>query len=527
MNNNIVLIGFMGTGKDVVGRKIAGKTDMSFFSTDDYIVLKENRTINEIFKKFGESYFRRLEKEAVNVAKDLRNTVIATGGGAVINATNRLLLAQAGSVIHLDAQLDVIEKRLKSDATRPLIKDKREIRRIFKERENLYKFADFKVDTSNKSPCNIAHEVLNKLRIKQKFQKIPLHKIPVQTNDKQYPVFINYCFLTPHNKFLKLLKQQSKRVVFITNPLVGTLYLKCVEDAFEKNGIKAIHFIVPDGEEYKSMATVAKIYDFLLKNEIERAEPIIALGGGVIGDLTGFVASTYKRGTPFIQIPTTLLAQVDAAIGGKTGVNHPLGKNMIGTFYQPDYVLADIGTLLSLPDVEFRNGMAEVIKYGIIKDKRLFNKLIEQRHEILRRNIHILQEIVLGCVKIKKEFVEKDEKEQRGIRQILNYGHTVGHIIETLTGYAQFRHGEALAIGMVVEAKFAVENRLLSQRDFKKIKDLIASYGLPVELPKKINLENIKKAILQDKKVRYGRIKLPVPKRVGNVIIKEARCEKF
>ena len=517
MSDNIILIGFMGTGKDVVGREIAKKTGKILLSTDDYIGLKENKIINKIFQEFGEEYFRELEKGMILKIKDLKNIVVATGGGIVLDEENRTLLSQMGTVIHLDANLDIIEKRLKYDINRPLIRDKEKISRIFEERKGIYGFSELKINTSNKETSEVADKSVD----------MSFNTIDVKTELKEYPVYIGSNIASSCEDAMKFLDLSTARAIVITNPLVGTLYLQQVEDILKKHKINPIHIIVPDGEEYKTLDQVCQIYNFLLENEVSRTEPIIALGGGVIGDLAGFVASTYKRGCPLIQIPTTLLAQVDAAIGGKTGINHRLGKNMVGTFYQPDSVIADVVMLQTLSEKEFRNSLAEVVKYGIIKDQKLFSLLEKERKKILDRDTYILGEIVSRCVQIKSKIVEEDEREEKGIREMLNFGHTIGHIIETLTDYSQYTHGEAVAIGMVEETKRAVRSGQLAEIDLKRIIGLVSSYGLPVAIPDRIGLGDLKKAILQDKKIRQGKIRLPVPEGIGRIVIKEVQCGKF
>ena len=241
----------------------------------------------------------------------------------------------------------------------------------------------------------------------------------------------------------------------------------------------------------------------------------------------GFVASTLKRGMSLIHIPTTLIAQVDSSIGGKTGFDHPLGKNMIGTFYQPDMVLIDIRKLLTLPEKEFRNGLSEVIKYGITHDAELFDILEKKQKEIMNRDTELLEQIVSKCVQIKKEVVEEDEKEEKGIREVLNYGHTIGHIIETLTHYSEYSHGEAVAMGMVEEAKLARKEGFLSKEDFERIENLIKKYKLPYSIPENIEKGDMKNCVSQDKKVKKGKIRLPVPTEIGKITFREVECKKF
>ncbi len=521
MSKNIILVGFMGTGKNLVGKEIAKKIGHTFFSTDEFIERSENKTISKIFELFGEAYFRKIEKATIGRIKDLKNIVLATGGGSVIDPENRHHLSQMGKVVHLDAKVDIIEKRLKDDHCRPLIKDKDEIRRLLKRRIGLYNFARVKIDTSDKEPAAIADEIINKLHLCSKNTDRSIETITVKTSSKNYPVYIGSDILA---QFLKL---ETPRATVVTNPIVGTLYLQKVIDALKGLDIATHHLIIPDGENYKNLKTANHIYNFLLENRVTRSEPIIGLGGGVIGDLVGFIASTYKRGLPLIQVPTTLLAQVDAAIGGKTGLDHRLGKNMIGTFYQPDIVICDISALLTLSESEFLSGLVEVIKYAIIKDRSLFSLLKNRREEILNRDLKILKEIVSRCVSVKKDIVEIDEREEKGIREILNFGHTIGHAIETSTGYSLYDHGKAVAIGMVVEAKWAKTYGSLRKQDLNRITDLISSYRLPTTIPKDLSIDNLNKLILQDKKVRNKKIRLPVIEAIGKVISKEVECKKF
>ena len=257
----------------------------------------------------------------------------------------------------------------------------------------------------------------------------------------------------------------------------------------------------------------------LLKSKFDRSSLLIALGGGVIGDITGFVASTYMRGIRFIQVPTTLLSQVDSSVGGKTGVNHPLGKNMIGTFYQPSLVVIDINTLKTLPHREFLSGMSEVIKYGIIADRKLFDYLQTNREDILSFGDSIIHIIKRSC-EIKADVVSKDEQEA-GLRAILNFGHTIGHAIETVTGYKKYLHGEAIAIGMCAAAELAVKSGILNAKETAHIRKLIESYNLPVMIPDDLKASELIEAMEIDKKVTAGKIKFILPETIGAVRIED------
>ncbi len=528
MPSNLILTGFMGSGKDSVGREISKNTNLSFLSMDDYIVLKEKRTINKIFGESGEDYFRKIEKEILNEIKNIKNTVIATGGGIVKDKKNRTILSQMGKVVYLYTNLDAVKKRLESDKTRPLIKNKNNIIDIYNERmdKGLYEFADEKIDTSEITQQQAAEKILKELKVKIKTDTKLFETDMVKTEDRVYPIHIGYNLFRENNSLINL-ELKSNKVAIISNPLVGALYIDELENTLIKEGIKPYICIIPDGEKYKTLDTIKSIFDMLLKENMDRSSSIIALGGGVVGDLAGFVASTLKRGISLIHIPTTLIAQVDSSIGGKTGFDHPLGKNMIGTFYQPDKVIIDIKKLLTLPEKEFRNGLAEVIKYGITKDATLFDILEKRQKEILSRDIELLTEIISRCVRIKKEVVEEDEKEEKGIREVLNYGHTIGHIIEALSGYSKYSHGQAIAMGMVKEAELAQRENLLSEEDSSRIQNLIEKYELPTSISENINSDKMRKYVAQDKKVRKGKIRLPVPTGIGKIIFREVECEKF
>ena len=527
MPENIILTGFMGSGKDSVGKEIEKKTNLTFLSMDDYIVLKEKRTINDIFKKSGEKYFRKTEKQTLKEIKDIKNAVIATGGGVVKDKENRKILSQMGKVVYLYTNLDAVKNRLKKDKTRPLIKKKNNIIKIYNDRmeKGIYEFADLKIDTSEILPEQVSENILEKLRVKPKDKKRTFKKHIVKTESGVYPIHIGYDLLLEKSKIGLELK--SDKAAIISNPLVASLYINELEKILTGKGVKPTICTIPDGEKYKTFDTVKKIFDILLKENFDRSACIIALGGGVVGDLAGFVASTLKRGISLIHVPTSLIAQVDSSIGGKTGFDHPLGKNMIGTFYQPDMILIDIKKLLTLPEKEFRNGLSEVIKYGIANDATLFDILEKKQKEILDRDIDLLEEIVTRCVLIKKKFVEKDEKEEKGSREVLNYGHTIGHIIEALSGYSRYSHGEAVAMGMVKEAELAVKEKLLREKDFSRIKKLIEKFELPASVPKNMSRDKMRKYVAQDKKVRKGKIRLPVPTGIGKIIMREVECKNF
>ena len=306
----------------------------------------------------------------------------------------------------------------------------------------------------------------------------------------------------------------------ISNPTVFALYGEPVMSSLTDSGFDCFSVLIPDGEEYKDYAWSHYILTELLKRGLDRNSCIVALGGGVIGDITGFVASTYMRGIHFIQLPTTLLSQVDSSVGGKTGVNHYLGKNMIGTFYQPRLVWIDIATLGSLPQRELVSGMSEVIKYGIIRDPEFFDYLEKKRDDIMGLDADALRMIIRRSCEIKAEVVSGDEREA-GLRAILNFGHTIGHAVETETRYIRFLHGEAVGLGMCLESRLAEILGLLNSEQIMRIKALIGSYGLPSSLPVDLDAGNLLSHMKRDKKVVAGEMTFILPEDIGKVAIRK------
>lgn len=344
-----------------------------------------------------------------------------------------------------------------------------------------------------------------------------MEEVRVELDDRSYGIFIGSNILGKLGERLKGFGFSS--ITVISNPTVYSLYGDAVMDSLSKAGFNPWSVIIPDGEEYKDILWAYYIYGELLRGGLDRASALIALGGGVIGDITGFVASTYMRGISFIQVPTTLLAQVDSSVGGKTGVNHPLGKNMIGTFYQPRLVWTDVDTLKTLPENELLAGLAEVIKYGVIWDEGLFRFLEEGRDRIVGLDRGALGYIIRRSCEIKAEVVSRDEREA-GLRAILNYGHTIGHAIETATGYTQYLHGEAVAIGMCLEARLSSFLGLMGNEDADRVKSLISSYGLPIEIPSDIDRDRILSSMKLDKKALAGGLRFILPEKIGAVTFK-------
>jgi 3-dehydroquinate synthase len=309
----------------------------------------------------------------------------------------------------------------------------------------------------------------------------------------------------------------GKKTAIVTNPTVAAPYLEPVRRSLTRAGFAVTVCEVPDGERYKTTRWVGRIYDHLVSERFDRESFVTALGGGVVGDMAGFAAATFLRGIPFVQVPTTLVAQVDSSVGGKTGVNHPSGKNLIGAFHQPRLVHMDMETLATLPRRELLAGIAEVVKYGVIADPAFFEYLEGHVDGVLALDGKVMGAVVRRCCEIKAEVVAADERETSGVRAILNYGHTVGHALEAVTRYRRYKHGEAVAVGMVAAARMAVRMGRLAAPAAERQRELLMRFGLPVELPPRLDRDALLSAMNLDKKVRAGRIRMVLADRIGHV----------
>ena len=343
-----------------------------------------------------------------------------------------------------------------------------------------------------------------------------MQRLNIDLGERSYDIILGSEVLTKLGEYLSKVLQPS-RIVLVTHPLLFQLYGDKILPGFKDQGWALDVIEVPEGETSKTLKQAEIIYDRLLDLKCDRKSALIAFGGGVIGDLVGFVAATFQRGIPFVQVPTTLLSQVDSSVGGKTAVNHPKGKNIIGAFYQPRLVAADLDTLQSLPAEEFRAGLAEVIKYGVIYDATLFDYLEQNTEKIMRLEKECLMHIIKTSCSLKAKVVEKDERESQ-YRRILNFGHTLGHAIEALTGYSKFIHGEAVAIGMVYAAKLSHQLGKCPQEIPERIMALVKKCGLPVDLPD-LDPQLMIESLYHDKKTINNKIKFILVKGIGKIEI--------
>lgn len=341
-----------------------------------------------------------------------------------------------------------------------------------------------------------------------------METVTVNLGSRSYPILIGTDLLANVGCLLRQQDLRAGSAAVVTDAVVGPLYQKTLVDSLVQAKFAPIVIEIPAGEEHKNLAWLSFVYDQLVAGAIERRSPLIALGGGVVGDLTGFAAATFQRGVPFVQIPTTLLAQVDASVGGKTAIDHPAGKNLIGAFYQPHLVVIDVNTLKTLPEREFRAGLAEVIKYGVILSPELF-ALLEQRLEsLLRLDPALLAEVIKVCCQLKARVVEEDETEG-GYRAILNFGHTLGHAVENATGYTRYLHGEAVAIGMAFAVRLSQQRGLCNDALRERLCRLLKNAGLPLAIPSEIRGDTLVAGMATDKKIAAGKVKFVCVEELG------------
>ncbi len=527
---NIILVGMMGAGKTTIGKALAHALNREFVDSDHEIQERTGVKIPVIFEIEGESGFRKRETEVLTELVQKKNIILATGGGAVLSEENRELLRRHGIVIYLRASVNDLYRRTKHDKNRPLLQTHNVFERLnelYIQRDTHYRStAHIIIDSGKQGVRYLIQKLINKLSTinpdtleyddrYNTMQTITVDFTP-SSEKRNYPIHIGHGILARIDLILSCMPQ--KRAAIVSNTTVAPLYLEKLQSALEKHGVSCVPIVIPDGEAHKNWETLNHIYDVLLKNHCERNTTIIALGGGVVGDLTGFAAATYLRGVPFIQIPTTLLAQVDSSVGGKTGINHELGKNMIGAFYQPRMVLTDSATLNTLPDRELRAGLAEIIKYGLIRDPAFFEWLEQNMHRLLARDAATLNEAIQRSCENKAEIVAADEKE-RGVRALLNLGHTFGHAIENGMGYGVWLHGEAVAAGTVLAAELSRRMKLISETEVSRIRRIFIQAGLPITAPR-MPAEKYLQLMALDKKVDAGKTRFILLNRIGDAVMR-------
>ncbi len=521
-SDNIALTGLMGSGKSSVGRALARLLRRKFVDTDALIEEREQLSINEIFSQKGEAYFRELETSVLEqVCKD-REQVISLGGGTIVSDSNRQNLRKHAFLVALVAKPEELYKRVKRRKVRPILNQSEDpletLKELWDRRKQAYMDSDLQINTESKDIEAIAREIITALKLK----KAATYKLKVHIPERATRYSVIFDSL---NNFDPSLMPIGDKLMIVTQKPIAEHYLEGLKAKLSAH-FKLSTLVLEDGEDAKNFFIYQQILQKLLDNRFERNDSLIALGGGVVGDLTGFAASTYYRGINYIQIPTTLLAMIDSSVGGKTAINVPQGKNLIGTFYQPRLVYIDVSNLVTLPDREYRSGLGELVKYTMLGAKwdellgeSFFSFVSRHAQEIKEREPEVLVEVIEHCLKIKTQIVAQDEKEQ-GVRAHLNLGHTFAHGIEELTKYHRYSHGEAVAMGLASACHLAELLGVFKSGYSKKILDLMDSLGLNYCIPEDLSSENILKSCAYDKKSEKGRLRFILPKgQIGNVAI--------
>ena len=505
--DNIVITGSMGTGKTVVGREVAQRLERPFVDMDAEIERRAGKPIARIFAEEGETVFRRMERELCHELAARRELVIATGGGALIPDENREILSANGLVVCLTCEVSELLHRLEGVEDRPLLHtaDRRQrIESLLMARAEAYGCIPHQIDTTSLTVDQAAKQVIALLHNPQ------ATVLPVRYPGGEYAVHLAEGVLARLGMLLREAGFDGQAAV-VSNPTVWSLHGETAEVALRAAGFKPLICLIPDGEQHKTPETVAGLYRDFVAGGLDRTGVVLAVGGGVVSDVAGFAAATYMRGLPFVPVPTTLLAMVDAAVGGKTGVDLPQGKNLVGAFKQPALVVADPQVLDTLSPVELRCGLAEVVKAAIIGDPVLFEWLevngLDDRAEVIQR-----------VLAVKIAVVEADPFEG-GWRAVLNLGHTTGHALERVSGY-QLHHGEAVSIGMVAAARIAAELGRTAPALADRIEAILALCDLPVRCPP-FDANVIWEAMAYDKKKRGRTLRWVLPRAIGDVEITE------
>ena len=506
---NIILTGFMGTGKTTVGKLLADHLNYRFIDTDDLIESRNARSISEIFKDLGEAAFRKMEKDIVKEIAELDGAVISTGGRLMLDPENVKMLSRNGRVFCLVATPDEILTRVTSDEShkRPLLSvpnPKERIVELLHERNDGYlRFPQ--IVTDEKKPTDIASGLVE-------FISTTPRTIVIENPQKSYEYIVGAGLLP----FIRQLADIEGEIVFITDELVKTLYgpsCASIGQIIE----------IPSGRQNKSLATVQLVYDQLLEKGFDRTGTIISLGGSIVGDIAGYVAATYMRGVDFVQCPTSLMSMVDTSVGGKTSIDLPQGKNIIGVYKQPKKVIADVATLQTLQQSDLASGMAEVVKHGLIAESNLLEQ-IEQAHWVniwdrSQSNVGELQRLVAQAIQVKINIVQADPFEQ-GRRSILNLGHTFAYAIEQVSNNS-YRHGEAVSIGLVAAANLSVRLGYCEFSLQERIEAILKSVNLPTRIPQHFRPDALLQAMQRDKKKKTGQLRFILIRGIGQVFVSE------
>lgn len=507
-NRPIVLIGLMGAGKTTIGKKIAEYFSIPFMDSDKEIEMTAGCSISDIFEQYGEAEFRRVENQVIRRLIEQTPLVLATGGGAFMHPDTRKFLKTKTTTLWLHCDLDTLTERIEKSTNRPLlnVEDKKGVLlSLITKRYPVYAEADIIIECHQDDIETTTQQVITNLT---RYQQ--MYRLPISLSQNHYEVLIGSDLLQQIGSLITPLLKQ-KKVFILADQTVANLHLTPLLHGLDLAYIDHEVILLPSGEQTKSLHHYEKTTQTLLEKGIERNTAILAFGGGVTGDLSGFIASTVLRGVPFIQIPTTLLSQVDSSVGGKTGINTPVGKNLLGSFYQPQMVIADTNTLDTLPPRELRAGYAEIVKAGLIGDPDLFKWCEENgKHVMNKEHACLAKAIQLAC-QFKANIIKNDEHEQQASgRNLLNLGHSLGHALEAELHYdGRLLHGEAIALGCCLIFKLCTKMGLCPQTDTDRVIRHFQSVHLPTsikDLSVPIRIHDMLRHLKHDKKVHNHKV---------------------
>ena len=501
MSENIYLAGFMGTGKSTLGKCLAAELHRPFLDTDALIEQREGRSIAAIFEQCGEASFRKVEALTVEEMLPLQGCVVALGGGVLENPLLREKLAASGRLVVLQASGEEILRRLgKSEKkARPLLNPEG-VEELLAKRAVGYGAGNYHVATEGKSPEEIAREICVTLGENPvASSEVPRRVLEARGEGYSYSVIIGAGVLGDPEVWKNL---ETPPSLVVGDALTLPLFAQKLPFS------KPLHTL-SRGEEAKTPESLMKMYGTLLREGVYRRESLLALGGGTVGDAAGFAAATWMRGISYVQCPTTLLSQIDSALGGKTGINLPEGKNLVGAFHHPRLVLADVLTLGTLSREAYRQGLGEAVKYGLGEDPLLFSWLWEHREAIVHRDPEILTELVAWCCGCKLKVVAEDTREA-GVRMRLNLGHTLGHALESASGYRDWQHGDAVGVGMRIVTRISRKMGHCTTEDEARLEELLRAFGIPLHPDRP--WEEIVPYLKRDKKIRRGALPLVIPR---------------
>ena len=531
MKKIIYIIGFSGTGKSASSQLASEALNWEYYDMDKIIENEEKRTISEMFETDGENWFREREAKLLSNLSKKTMCIISTGGGVPVSESNMKLMMQTGYVICLDASIEVIMKRLTQEniegiqesSIRPKISDlsKEKITDFKLKRSEFYSKAHFTINTNYMSVEEVSNNIVyavekytDSLNINY-LNQFDTFCTTVKSKNNLYGVFVGVDIYNILPEVMKNILLKDK--IFLLADEGSKKYMRQIQKIFESSNIATTTLLIEEGEKSKSLSTASKIYEWLSSQHADRGDVLIGIGGGVVGDITGFVASSYMRGIKFILIPTTLLAMSDSSIGGKTAVDINNIKNLTGSFYNPSLVFSDLQSLKTLPKRQITSGWAELIKHGFIRDKELLQDMLKiEDYFDLDAN---LNSIIKRSIKIKGQIVSQDENEKYGHRIMLNYGHTLGHAIESSTNLERYTHGEAVSIGMAFAAKLSNYLDMLSDEDYLFHNKILVKFDLPIS-PTNIDWDKCFHLIKNDKKVKNGKINWILLESLGKSVVK-------